>query len=289
MKIGAHVSTAGGISKSVARAVEIGCEAIQIFASSPQGWAFKPIPEPEIESFRSQAAEAGIDSVFLHAIYLINLGTPDEAHLERGVQSLVDYMNLAAEIGARGVVFHPGSHKGAGYEAVLDQTVAAIERVLENSQDGPYLTVENMAGMGQHIGAKFEELGRIIQRVNSPRLKVCLDTQHSFAAGYDLASTEGIEAMISEFEETIGVSKLLVVHANDSKRPCGSGVDRHDNIGEGFIGESGFATMMGHPAFREVPFLLEVPGFEGKGPDQQNIDILKAIRQQAGMDPRMGN
>ena len=229
MKIGAHVSTAGGISKSIARAAQIGCEAIQIFGSSPQGWAFKPIPEPEIESFRSQAADAGIDSVFLHAIYLINLGTADEAHLERGVQSLVNYMNLAADIGAQGVVFHPGSHKGAGYEAVLAQSVAAIQRVLEDSPDGPYLAVENMAGMGQHIGAKFEELGRIIEGVNSPRLKVCLDTQHSFAAGYDLASTEGIEAMISEFEDTIGVSNLLVVHANDSKRPCGSGVDRHDN------------------------------------------------------------
>ena len=198
-------------------------------------------------------------------------------------------MNLAAEIGAQGVVFHPGSHKGAGYEAVLAQSVAAIQRVLEDSPDGPYLAVENMAGMGQHIGAKFEELGRIIEGVNSPRLKVCLDTQHSFAAGYDLASTEGIEAMISEFEDTIGVSNLLVIHANDSKRPCGSGVDRHDNIGEGFIGESGFATIMGHPAFREVPFLLEVPGFEGKGPDQQNIDILKSIRQQAGLGPGMGS
>ena len=289
MKIGAHVSTAGGLSKSIARAAEIGCEAIQIFGSSPQGWAFKPIPEPEIESFRSQAAEAGIESIFLHAIYLINLGTADEAHLERGIQSLVNYMNLAAEIGAEGVVFHLGSHKGADYEAILAQSVAAIKRVLEDSPDGPYLAVENMAGMGQHIGAKFEELGRIIEGVNSPRLKVCLDTQHSFAAGYDLASTEGIEAMISEFEDTIGVSNLLVVHANDSKRPCGSGVDRHDNIGEGFIGESGFATIMGHPAFREVPFLLEVPGFEGKGPDQQNIDILKSIRHRAGLDPGMGS
>ena len=285
MKIGAHVSTAGGISKSIARASEIGCEAIQIFGSSPQGWAFKPIPEQEIESFRSQAAEAGIDAVFLHAIYLINLGATDEAHLDRGVQSLVNYMNLAAEIGAAGVVFHPGSHKGAGYEAILDQSVAAIQRVLENSPDEPYLAVENMAGMGQHIGARFDELGRIIDRVNSPRLKVCLDTQHSFAAGYDLASTEGIESMISEFEDTIGVSNLLVVHANDSKRPCGSGVDRHDNIGDGFIGESGFATIMGHPAFRDVPFLLEVPGFEGKGPDKKNIDILKNLRQQAGIDP----
>ena len=289
MKIGAHVSTAGGISKSIARATEIGCEAIQIFGSSPQGWAFKPIPKPEIESFRSQATEAGIDSVFLHAIYLINLGTADEAHLDRGVQSLINYMNLAAEIGATGVVFHPGSHKGAGYEAILAQSVAAIQRMLENSPDGPYLAVENMAGMGQHIGAKFDELGRIIEGVNSPRLKVCLDTQHSFAAGYDLASTEGIESMISEFEDTIGVSNLLVVHANDSKRPCGSGVDRHDNIGDGFIGESGFATIIGHPAFRDVPFLLEVPGFNEKGPDQKNIDILKTLRQQAGIDSGIGS
>jgi deoxyribonuclease-4 len=227
--------------------------------------------------------------VFLHAIYLINLGTADEAHLDRGVQSLINYMNLAAEIGATGVVFHPGSHKGAGYEAILAQSVAAIQRVLENSPDGPYLAVENMAGMGQHIGAKFDELGRIIEGVKSPRLKVCLDTQHSFAAGYDLASTEGIESMISEFEDTIGVSNLLVVHANDSKRPCGSGVDRHDNIGDGFIGESGFATIMGHPAFRDVPFLLEVPGFDEKGPDQKNIDILKALRQQAGIDSGIGS
>ena len=289
MKIGAHVSTAGGISKSIARATEIGCESIQIFGSSPQGWAFKPIPEPEIESFRSQATEAGIDSVFLHAIYLINLGTADEAHLDRGIQSLINYMNLAAEIGATGVVFHPGSHKGAGYEAILAQSVTSIQRVLENSPDGPYLAVENMAGMGQHIGAKFDELGRIIEGVNNPRLKVCLDTQHSFAAGYDLASTEGIESMISEFEDTIGVSNLLVVHANDSKRPCGSGVDRHDNIGDGFIGESGFATIMGHPAFRDVPFLLEVPGFDEKGPDQKNIDILKTLRQQAGIDSGIGS
>ena len=284
MKIGAHVSTAGGISKSVARAAEIGCETIQIFGSSPQGWAFKPVPEAELEAFRREAAGAGIGPIFLHAIYLINLGTPDATNLEKGVQSLINYMKLAADIGAEGVIFHPGSHRGAGYEAIFAQTVSAIQRVLDNSPDGPNLAVENMAGMGQHIGAKFGELGRIIEAVDSPRLKVCLDTQHSFAAGYDLAATPGIEAMISEFEDTIGVARLAAVHANDSKRPCGSGVDRHDNIGEGFIGESGFATIMGHPAFREVPFLLEVPGFEGKGPDQRNIDILKAIRQQVGID-----
>ena len=285
MKIGAHVSTSGGISKAPARGREIGCEAIQIFGSSPQGWAFKAVPDPEVESFRQGAADSGIEAVFLHAIYLVNLGTSNTANLTKGIDSLINYMTLASRIGATAVIFHPGSHGGAGYESVLPQTVDAIKSVLEASPEGPYLAVENMAGMGQHIGARFEELGGILEAVNSPRLKVCLDTQHSFAAGYDLTTGEGIEDMLAKLDDGPGSANVVAIHANDSKRPCGSGVDRHDNIGDGFIGEDGFAVFMGHPAFRDVPFLLEVPGFEGKGPDQQNMDILKRIRQQVGAGP----
>ncbi|HIM62011.1 MAG TPA: deoxyribonuclease IV [Dehalococcoidia bacterium] len=283
MKIGAHVSTAGGISNAVGRAKEIGCEAIQIFGSSPQTWAFKPAPGEQIESFKQGLAEAGIGPVFLHAIYLINLGTPNEDSLKKGIDSLIKYMNLAADIGAAGVIFHPGSHGGRGYEAVLPQTVDAIKTVLDASPDGPCLAVENMAGMGQHIGAKFDELGGILKAVDSPRLKICLDTQHAFAAGYDLTNPQGIKAMLDELDAGPGSANVAAVHANDSKRVCGSGVDRHDNIGDGFIGEEGFAAIMGDPAFAEVPFFLEVPGFEGKGPDQRNIDILKKIREQVGL------
>jgi len=283
MKIGAHVSTAGGISNAVGRATEIGCEAIQIFGSSPQTWAFKPAPGEQIESFKQGLAEAGIGPVFLHAIYLINLGTPNEDSLKKGIDSLIKYMNLAADIGAAGVIFHPGSHGGRGYEAVLPQTVDAIKTVLDASPDGPCLAVENMAGMGQHIGAKFDELGGILKAVDSPRLKICLDTQHAFAAGYDLTNPQGIKAMLDELDAGPGSANVAAVHANDSKRVCGSGVDRHDNIGDGFIGEEGFAAIMGDPAFAEVPFFLEVPGFEGKGPDQRNIDILKKIREQVGL------
>ncbi len=283
MKIGAHVSSAGGISKAVDRGAEIGCETIQLFGSSPQGWAFKPVPEAEISAFRQKTAETGIGPAFLHAIYLINLGTPNQDNLEKGIQSLINYMVLAAEIGAGGVIFHPGSHKGIGYEGILPQAVASIQRVLENSPEGPYLCLENMAGMGQHSGAKFAELAGILKAVDNPRLRVCLDTQHSFAAGYDLTTTDGVEAMIAEFDETIGLDNLAAVHANDSKQLCGSGVDRHDNIGEGFIGEQGFQAIMGNPAFRDVPFFLEVPGFEGKGPDQRNVDILKNIRKRVGL------
>ena len=283
MKIGAHVSSAGGISKAVDRGAEIGCETIQIFGSSPQSWAFKPVPEAEIEAFRQKTAETGIGPAFLHAIYLINLGTPNQENLEKGIRSLINYMTLAAQIGAGGVIFHPGSHQGVGYEGIFPQAVASIQRVLENSPEGPYLCLENMAGMGQHIGAKFAELGGILKEVNDPRLRVCLDTQHSFAAGYDLTTPDGVEAMIAEFDEAIGLDSLAAVHANDSKQLCGSGVDRHDNIGEGFIGEDGFQAIMGNPAFRDVPFFLEVPGFEGKGPDQRNVEILKSIRQRVGL------
>ena len=283
MKIGAHVSTSDGISKAVIIGQEIGCEAIQIFGSSPQTWAFKPVSGEQIELFKQGLADAGIGPVFLHAIYLINLGTPDKEKLKKGIDSLANYMKLAADLGATGVIFHPGSHGGRGYEAVLPQTVEAIKIVLDTAPEGPVLAVENMAGMGQHIGAKFEELGGILDAVDSPRLKICLDTQHSFAAGYDLTNPDGIQAMLDELDAGPGSANVAAVHANDSKRVCGSGVDRHDNIGQGFIGEEGFAAIMANPAFADVPFLLEVPGFEGNGPDQQNMDILKRIRQQVGL------
>ena len=286
MKIGAHVSTSGGISKAVSRGLEIGCETIQIFGSSPQTWAFKPLPDAEKDAFREAAADSGLGPVFLHAIYLINLGTPNQDNLGKGVQSLINYMRLAADLGAAGVIFHPGSHQGAGYDGMFQQAVRAIEEVLESAPGGlggPCLALENMAGMGQHIGARFDELGQIIRAVNNPRLRVCLDTQHSMAAGYDLTTTESVEAMIGEFDRSIGLEKLAAVHANDSKGPLGCGVDRHANIGEGYIGEAGFEAIMGHPAFRDVPFFLEVPGFDGKGPDLRNVEILKNIRQRVGL------
>ncbi len=281
MRLGAHVSTAGGLVKAIDRGVELGCEAIQIFGSSPQSWAFKPVPEALASDFREKSTAAGITPIYFHAIYLINLGTPNPALLEKGIESLINCMALAAEVGASGVVLHPGSHKGAGYEAIFRQTVSSLERVLESSPEGPWLTLENTAGMGQHIGAKLEELGRIIaavDQVHRGRLKVCLDTQHSYAAGYDVATKDGLDAMLAEFDESIGLENLVAVHANDSKYALGGGVDRHENIGQGYIGMSGFENIMGNPAFRELPFFLEVPGAENKGPDKENLDILKDIR-----------
>ena len=278
MRIGAHVSTSGGIDRAIGRAVEIGAETIQIFGSPPQSWRFKPHPEGNIAAFLEGARSHGIHPVFIHAVYLINLGTPDAGNLERGIASLIDCMKLAADIDAAGVIFHGGSHRGAGFDAVLPQTIASLQRVLGESPEGPWLVLENSAGMGNHIGASFPEMRRVLEGVGSDRMRVCLDTMHAFAAGYNMADKDALEGVMAEFDREMGLERLVVIHANDSKVELGSGIDRHENIGEGRIGISGFETIMGHPALRDVPFLIEVPGFDQKGPDAENIRILKEIR-----------
>ena len=278
MELGAHVSAAGGVDKAVGRAVDIGAEAIQLFASSPRGWRFRPIPDDKAEAYRRNAKAEGILSTFLHGSYLVNIGGKPEL-VEKSIDSLINHMNAAAQLGARGVIFHSGSHKGVGFDAVFDQATDALAQVLDNTDGDVQLIIENCAGMGAQIGASFAELGRIIRAMDSDRLKICLDTEHAFAAGYNIADPEGIEKAMTEFDTEIGLDRLVVVHANDAKVELGSGVDRHENIGEGYIGIEGFETIMRHPAFADVPFLLEVPGTNRKGPDKPNLDRLKAIRR----------
>lgn len=284
MKIGAHVSTAGGIDKAVDRALEIGAEAIQIFVSSPRGWAFKPIPESMITRFKEKARGAGIESIFFHGIYLVSLGTPIQDNLSKSVQALTDYMQTAGELDASGVIFHTGSHRGIGFEGVFEQVVRAMDQVLLASPENVWLIIENSAGMGDHICSKFREIGLLIKALGSPRVKVCLDTQHLFAAGYNVAHREDLERVMEEFDTEIGLSNIVAVHANDSKTPFASAVDRHENIGHGHIGLDGFRVIMNHPAFRNLPFLLEVPGEDGNGPDKINIDALKGLREEVGLN-----
>ena len=282
MKIGAHVSAAGGLGKVAGRAEGIGAEAVQIFASSPRAWRFKEHSDKDVAAYRENAEATGIDITFLHGIYLVNLGGGPDL-LEKSVDSLTNHMTAASRIGAEGVVFHCGSHKNAGFEAVFEQAVRAIAEVLERSPSDTQLIIENSAGMGFHMGASFEEIGRLVKAVGSDQVKVCLDTEHTFAAGYNLADPEAIDGSMDEFDREIGLDRLVVVHANDAKVEFGSGVDRHENIGEGYIGIEGFEVIMGHPAFSDIPFLLEVPGFEKKGPDKENVDRLKGVRSRLGI------
>ena len=278
MKIGAHVSSSGKIDLALDRGAEIGAEAVQIFLSGPQQWRAKALTAADASAYRQKAVDKGIDTTFFHGVYLINLGTSNPENLVKGIDSLVHYQQTAAAIGCKGTIFHVGSHGGAGFETVLGQVTKSIYQVLESSPDGPWIIIENSAGMGRSIGSSFAEIGRIIKEVGSDRVKVCLDTQHSFANGYNVADSEGLKIAMEEFHNEIGIEKLVAVHANDSKCVFSGGLDRHENIGEGHIGMKGFEVIMSHEAFQNTTFLLEVPGFDQKGPDKQNVDLLKGLR-----------
>jgi deoxyribonuclease-4 len=278
MLIGAHVSSAGGPEKVFERAAEIGAEAVQLFISAPQQWKPPALTDEQAAAFRAAREAAGMPA-FLHGVYLMNFGSSDETLLNRSVASLRSYLRWAGELGVVGTIFHAGSHLGAGFDAVLPQVCERIRAAMEASPNGSRVILETNAGQGNCIGRTFAELGAIVRGLdNDPRLAICIDTCHVFAMGYDIATREGCELTMEEFDREIGLDRLAAVHANDSKMPLGGVRDRHENIGDGHIGIEGFRTVMSHPAFGAVPFLLEVPGIDGKGPDAENIRRLRAIR-----------
>ena len=276
MKIGGHVSTAGGLNVAIDNAVKIGAEAIQIFASSPRSWNFSEPKEEDVSLFLEKANKFAISPIFLHGVYLVNLG--NAVLLEKSINSLTQHMLVASSIHAKGVIFHCGSRKGFEFEEVLPQIAHAIKEVLRSTPDDVSLIFENSAGMGSSIRSNFEEIEAIFSKVNNDRLGLCLDTQHCYASGYDLTKDEGVDLLISQIKP-IGIEKILAVHANDSKVPFDAGVDRHENIGEGFIGIKGFEKIMAVEELSEVPFILEVPGFgKVRGPDEENVNRLKKLR-----------
>jgi len=283
MKIGAHVRSGGGVFNAIDHAQAMGAETIQIFSGAPQAWRRKNYTQAEVDTYNSKVAESGIEPAFIHGLYLINLASSNLEFLAKSYDALTQEMQAAHLLGAKGVIFHLGSHKGAGYDSCVDQVAGYVRKVLDATPDDTWLILENSAGMGGAVGSKFAELGRIIRDAGSPRVKICLDTQHTFAAGYDVKTRPGLDRAMEEFDREIGLERLAAVHANDSKCALGGGIDRHANIGEGHIGRDGFENLLSHPAFAEIPFLLEVPGFDNQGPDAQNVEILKSIRAATAM------
>ncbi len=280
MFIGAHVSTNGGVDKAIDRAIDIGAECMQIFAASPRMWRVTAIKDKPLQNYREKMAESGLGPTIVHAKYLTALGSPNPELVEKSRTSLAEELTQTERLGALGLVFHPASHRGAGLEAVFQQFVEGVNIVLDAAPGDALLMLETSAGSGDHIGSKFEELGRLIKAIDNPRVATCFDTQHVWASGYNIVSKDGLDETMEEFDREIGLDRLRSVHANDSMRERGSSVDRHDNIGEGLIGRDGFVNILSHPAFADVPFYLEVPGFEKDGPDKPNVDALKAIREE---------
>jgi deoxyribonuclease-4 len=286
LKVGAHVSTAGGLQTAFDRALNIGAECMQIFESAPQQWGTARLDDAQVQAFRERAAETGIAPIFIHGKYLMNLASADDKIFRTSASTLRSSLNIAGRIGALGVIFHTGSHKGLGLEAVFEQICQACERVLAETPEETLLIFENSAGGGGTIGSRFEDLGEIIRRIDNRRVRVCIDTCHAFAAGYDLSSDDGVKATFDELEREIGLANVVALHCNDSKGAVGSGRDLHENIGDGKIGVAGFSAILAHPAVAALPLLLEVPGYKlngaGKGPDKPNIDRLKEIRSSVG-------
>ena len=278
--VGAHVSSAGRIDKAVDNAVAIGAESFQLFGAAPQQWRRKHHPDEDVQAFRDKRRETRRGSAFIHAVYLINLASPDDELLRKSTDTLTAELELAARIGATGVIFHVGSHMGSGFDHALPRIAASMREALDRTPDEPLLLLENNAGAGRSVGSTLVELAAIIAAADHPRVRVCLDTCHLHAAGYNVATSAGLKETIDEFNREIGADLLSAIHANDSKTPLNSGRDRHENLGHGTIGLRAFRRMVRNRTLRKAAWLLEVPGYETSGPGRTDVDVLRALRDQ---------
>ncbi|RMF17208.1 MAG: deoxyribonuclease IV [Candidatus Dadabacteria bacterium] len=262
MRIGPHVSAAGGVSNAPGRAAELGATAFGLFVKNQRQWQAPPLASEEVDAFRDALEQHRFSpgDIVPHASYLLNLGSPDPAQRERSRTALLDEVTRCQQLGLVQINIHPGSTKGEiERQACLDHIVEGIDWVLERSERVAVL-VENTAGQGSSVGNELADLGWIVRRVtDSERIGVCLDTCHLFAAGFDLRTAADLESFVAAFDAEVGLDWLRAWHLNDSRKPLGSRVDRHAPIGDGEIGEAPFGLVAGHPAFRSLPMILETP------------------------------
>jgi deoxyribonuclease-4 len=275
---GAHCS--GGIKKALDNAVGMGADAVQLFVQSPRTWRFPSHDPQDLERFRERSAETGIPAL-VHSLYLVNLAAPDKEIYKKSVDTMRSTMDAACAINAEGVVFHIGSHLGKGFEAGLKRVVPALAQVLERCNDRTWLLMENAAGTGGTMGRSVDELAMIFDALDRhERLGLCLDSCHWYASGVDVTDRDALDAALGQVEERIGLDRLRALHANDSKAPLGSNRDRHDNIGDGVMGE-GLGVFLAHPKVQDLPVVLEVPGEDGHGPNADEIRKLRELHSRA--------
>jgi deoxyribonuclease-4 len=277
MLFGAHLSAAGGIDKAIDRAEAIGADCVQVFTQSPRMWRPTAHSPESVARFRERRGEAGIGGVVCHALYLCNLAAPDRAINRKSVAAMVATVDTACAIGADAVIFHVGSHLGAGLDAALKRVVRALRRILERCEGDTWLAIENTAGAGATIGRSIPELARLVDALDRhPRLGICLDSCHLYASGFDVTDPAVVDAVVDEVETTIGLERLRALHVNDSAAPLGSNRDRHADVLEGELGE-GLGAFLAHPAFQGLAAYLETPGPDGHGPDAAELEKLRAL------------
>jgi deoxyribonuclease-4 len=279
MLIGAHVSPVGGPAKAVARGVERGAQAIQIFNQNPRAWKPRAYADDEVSAFRDAMAASDVGALLIHAVYLLNCASADPELRAKSLASLVSSLRAGAALGAHAVVLHPGSALAGEVGPAIARATEVIAEALAESETCP-LHLENTAGTGGTLGRSFAQLAALIEGAGGDeRLGLCLDSCHLLASGYDIRNVESLDAVLVECASTVGLERLGSLHLNDSQTPLGSNRDRHANIGEGEIGLDGCAVFLSDPRFDGLPCVLETPGPNHSGPRAEEIALARRLRQ----------
>jgi len=279
MLIGAHVSPAGGLPKAIERGVERGCRAIQIFNQSPRMWKPTTYRVQDVAAFKEAMAASPIDAVLIHAVYLLNCASEDPDIRAKSLTSLTHSLRVGHEIGASGVVLHPGSAKTGDVGEAIVRAGKTIGEALQESE-GCELHLENTAGTGGTLGRSFDELAALLEASGAgKRLGVCLDSCHLLASGYDIRTTKGMGSTLSEATRKLGRGRIRSLHLNDSQTPLGSNRDRHANLGAGALGETGCMAFLSAPGLQELPCVLETPGENRGGPGREEIALAMELRE----------
>jgi deoxyribonuclease-4 len=281
MRIGFHVSIAGGISLSIQRALDVGCTTMQLFTHSPRAWDFPPITSDEAEAFKRARAKSGISPVFVHTSYLINLASPNDELFHKSVAALRTELLRADEIGAEYVVTHLGSASGIDKNESMSRVASGLKLVFKGLKTTSQLLLENTACERGDVGCSFEDIAEIIRLSGLEGLGVTVDTCHSYGAGYDLKTKAGLEETIDIIEKSLGFDKVKLIHLNDSKHPLASHKDRHEEIGLGELGEAAFKRILRHPRLRDISFVMETPK-SGPEDDIRNMAVALKLAGKAG-------
>jgi deoxyribonuclease-4 len=276
MRIGLHISIAGSIWESLDRAKALGCNTMQIFSRNPRGWQVTKLAGPDVKEFGLLKAKYDIRPVAVHIPYIINLASPDDVLYRKSINAYIEDVKRADQLGAEYFVTHLGSHVGSGEDNGIKRFAAALNEIIEKAKPKVTILLENTAGSGDSIGSKFGHLKRIIDSLDDAKnIGVCLDTAHTFEAGYDIRTRAGLDETLKDFDRTVGLDLIKVVHFNDSLTPFGSHVDRHQDIGKGKIGLAALGRVINHPELKNAAFIMETP----KESDKDDIRNLKAAKK----------
>lgn len=277
MRLGFHVSISGGFSLSVERAHELGCTCMQIFSRNPRGWVVKPFDNADVELFKKLRVQYGIAPVFVHTNYLINLASAKPDLYEKSIEQFIVDLERTERLGAEYLVTHLGSASAKDVDWIIERVSSALNMAMKLHNPKATILLENTAGEAGDAGYTFEQLKDVIERLeDSSRIGVCYDTCHGFAAGYDIRTEKDVDTLAKRIDETIGLKRVLGMHLNDCLREFNSHVDRHWHIGDGKIGLEGFKVLLNHPAFKDIPKVMETPK-ETEEDDPKNMKVVKSL------------